>query len=81
MRRTDNETEMNLAAKESGLFISRAIDQLPEQRKMIFRLNREKHLNYHQIAETLRISRHTVKNQVSTALHQIKAFLKDLRLF
>jgi RNA polymerase sigma-70 factor (family 1) len=76
-----NETEMKLSAKESEHFISKAIDALPEQRKIIYRLNREQLLNYEQIAHVLRISRHTVKNQISSALQILRERLKSLRLF
>jgi RNA polymerase sigma-70 factor (family 1) len=81
IREISNETEMNLAAKESEQFISQAIDSLPEHRKMIYRLNREQFLNYNQIAHQLRISRHTVKNQISMALHNLRDLLKNLHLF
>jgi RNA polymerase sigma-70 factor (ECF subfamily) len=81
IREITNETEMNLVAKESGQFISRAVNKLPEQRKIIYKLNREQFLDYNQIARFLRISRHTVKNQISLALHNLRDQLKNLRLF
>ena len=77
IKESGNETEMNLSARESGFWIARAVDRLPEQRKTIFRLNRDEHLSHQQIAETLRISRHTVKNQLSSALHQLRRFLQE----
>ena len=80
IRESGNEPEMKLNAKESEQLILKAIENLPEQRKIIFRLNREQFLNYDQIAQVLRISRHTVKNQISTALHNLRDRLKNLRL-
>jgi RNA polymerase sigma-70 factor (family 1) len=76
-----NETELKLAAKESAQFISDAISQLPEQRRIIYKLNRDEQLSYEQIAQNLHISRHTVKNQISSALHQLRDCLKSLRFF
>lgn len=61
--------------KEYDHIIQKAIDQLPSQRKLIYYLNREEGLNYQQIANELHISRHTVKNQLSTALQSIRRFL------
>jgi RNA polymerase sigma-70 factor (family 1) len=81
IRETSNETETALSAKESEHLISKAIESLPEQRKIIYKLNREQLLNYNQIAQTLRISRHTVKNQISSALQNLRERLKSLRFF
>src|SRR6185312_540720 len=75
----NNDTEQRLAARESGQLISRAIENLPAQRKLIFRMNREASLSYQQIAEELQISRHTVKNQLSSALQYLRACLKSIR--
>jgi len=81
IREISNETELNLAAKESEKILSEAIDHLPAQRKLIYRLNREQLLSYDQIAEELRISRHTVKNQIFSALHTLRSFFKNFHLF
>lgn len=76
-----NETEQLLAARESGKFIARAIENLPRQRQIIFRLNREQQLSHQQIAKELNISRHTVKNQLSSALQYLRSCLKGIRMF
>lgn len=77
-----NETEDNVAAREYSQIIQKAVDQLPPQRKLIYHLNREKGLNYQEIADHLAISKHTVKNQLSTALQSIRSFLqKSAHLF
>jgi RNA polymerase sigma-70 factor (family 1) len=77
-----NETEENVVAREYNQIIQKAVDQLPPQRKLIYYLNREKGLNYQEIADHLAISKHTVKNQLSTALQSIRLYLlKSARLF
>jgi RNA polymerase sigma-70 factor (family 1) len=77
-----NETEDKVVAREYSQIIQKAVDQLPPQRKLIYYLNREKGLNYQEIADHLAISKHTVKNQLSTALQSIRLFLlKSARLF
>lgn len=70
-----NDTEALVAAKEYNAVIQKAIDQLPPQRKLIYYMNREEGMDYQQIANELHISRHTVKNQLSTALQSIRKFL------
>jgi RNA polymerase sigma-70 factor (family 1) len=77
-----NETEENVVAREYNQIIQKAVDQLPPQRKLIYQLNREKGLNYQEIADHLAISKHTVKNQLSTALQYIRLFLlNSARIF
>ena len=81
IREISNETELNMAARESEKILSQGIDHLPAQRKLIFRMNREQLLNYDQIAGELRISRHTVKNQIFNALQSLRALFKNFHLF
>ncbi|MBO9199996.1 MULTISPECIES: RNA polymerase sigma factor [Niastella] len=77
-----NETVGHVEAREYSQIIQKAVDELPPQRKLIYQLNREKGLNYQEIADRLAISKHTVKNQLSTALQSIRLFLqKSARLF
>jgi RNA polymerase sigma-70 factor (family 1) len=70
-----NESEQYLAAKEYNQIILKAIDQLPPQRKLIYQLNKENGMNYREIAHELHLSKHTVKNQLSTAVRSVKNFL------
>ncbi len=69
------ETESQVVAREYHRMLRKAIESLPPQRRLIYQLNREEGLNYRQIADELRISRHTVKNQLSTALQSIRSFI------
>jgi RNA polymerase sigma-70 factor (family 1) len=70
-----NESEQYLAAKEYNQIILKAIDQLPPQRKLIYQLNKENGMNYREIADELHLSKHTVKNQLSTAVQSVRNFL------
>jgi RNA polymerase sigma-70 factor (ECF subfamily) len=69
-----NETEARVSAREYNHIIQKAIDRLPPQRKLIYQLSKEKGLNYQEIASELRISRHTVKNHLFTAVQSIRHF-------
>ena len=77
-----NEAELHAAAKEYNLIIQKAINELPPQRRLIYKLNKEDGLNYQQIADELQISRHTVKNQLFTAMQSVRKFItRNSKLF
>lgn len=54
-----------------------AIQSLPEQRRLIFRLKYQQDLSYEEIATQLNISRHTVRNQMAAALKSVRTYLLD----
>lgn len=54
-----------------------AINQLPEKRRLIYQLSREKGLSNDEIAAQLHISKKTVENQITTALKFIREHLGD----
>ncbi len=59
--------------------IKKVIEQLPEQRKRIFKLSRLEGLKYKEIAEKLKISSKTVEVQMGKALKFLRAHLIDLK--
>ncbi|TLX74890.1 RNA polymerase sigma-70 factor [Labilibacter sediminis] len=59
--------------------ITEAINQLPEQRKRIFKLNRLEGLKYREIAERLNISPKTVEAQMGKALKFLRENLLELK--
>ncbi|MES1249452.1 MAG: RNA polymerase sigma-70 factor [Chitinophaga rupis] len=75
-----NETINLVEAKECESIIRKAVDSLPPQRQLIYRLNRDKGMSYQEIADELSVSRHTVKNQVFSALESIRKFITRHRL-
>jgi RNA polymerase sigma-70 factor (ECF subfamily) len=54
-----------------------AIEQLPEQCKVVFCLSRFDLLTYHEISERLNISVNTVKTQISRALESLRKQLEE----
>ena len=70
-----NDTELQVTAKEYNQIIQKAIDQLPTQRRLIYQLNKEEGLAYQQIADELHISKHTVKNQLFSAVQSVRRFI------
>jgi len=70
-----NETEERLLMKETRELINSAIQDLPSQRKLIFKLSREEGLSHKEIAQQLHISPLTVKKQLVLAIRNIRSSL------
>lgn len=64
--------EEDLIGSELQDQIQAAISRLPEQRQLIFRLNREEGLKYREIAQRLNISIKTVETQMSRSLRTLR---------
>jgi RNA polymerase sigma-70 factor (ECF subfamily) len=58
--------------------LEKAIDQLPPRVKQIYRLSRDQHRTVAEIADELRLSQQTVRNQLTTALSHLRSFLGRL---
>ena len=69
--------EKKLLQKESGLLIQQAINNLPDQQRMVYQLARDKGLRQEEIAEQLGISRNTVRNHMARALQSLRDFLQN----
>jgi RNA polymerase sigma-70 factor, ECF subfamily len=66
-----------LASSELELRIHRAMEQLPEQCRIVFKLSRFEELKYAEIADQLGISVKTVENHMGKALKIMREQLKD----
>jgi RNA polymerase sigma-70 factor (ECF subfamily) len=64
-------------ASELETKIYQAMDHLPEQCRLIFKLSRFEELKYAEIAEQLNISIKTVENQMGKALRIMREQLRD----
>lgn len=56
--------------------VARALEKLSEKRKMILKMNIEEGKSYQEIAEIMRISRNTVKNQLIKAKQHLRGTLE-----
>jgi RNA polymerase sigma-70 factor (ECF subfamily) len=66
-----------IMASELETRIYKALDKLPEQCRLVFKLSRFEELKYAEIAEQLSISIKTVENQMGKALKIMREQLKD----
>jgi RNA polymerase sigma-70 factor (ECF subfamily) len=61
--------------EELTFIIDQAVNELPEQCRLIFELNRNQNLSYKEIAQKMEISTKTVENQMGIALKKLRAKL------
>lgn len=69
--------EKDLQDSEVQHLLKKAIDNLPSQRRMVFKLIREEGLNYHKVSELLGISPRTVETHMSIAIKDLCETLKE----
>ena len=75
---TTDQLEELLMAKDLKKMIGHTVDQMPPQRKTIFKLSRNGHFSNDEIALQLNISKRTVEGHISAALADLR---KVLHLF
>jgi RNA polymerase sigma-70 factor (ECF subfamily) len=54
-----------------------AVQQLPAQRALIYKMRHEQGMSYDEIARELELSRHTVRNMLNLALKDIRKYLLE----
>jgi len=64
-----------LIAKETKMLMTLAIDQMPKQRRTIFKLSRQEGLSNEEIAERLSIKKENVAAHLSYAIRDLKKIL------
>jgi len=76
--RHSNDVEDLMLLNECRSILDIAVEMLPPQRQLIFRLSREEGKNYDEIAAELRISKNTVRNQLVEALRYIRGRMQNV---
>lgn len=76
MSMVSNETEEHILSNDLAKVTEEALRKLTEQQQEVFRLSRYEGVSYEEIAERLRISKHTVKYHLVNALKIVKEHLK-----
>lgn len=72
-----DDASQDLVGRELDSIVANAIDSLPDQCKLVFKLSRFENLTYAEIAEQLGISVKTVENHMVKALKVLREKLKD----
>jgi len=75
-----NQGDENLGCQELQHSIDEYLTGLPKRCREIFFLSRQQHLTNDQIAGKLGISKRTVENQLTHALHHLRGMLKDISI-
>ena len=76
-RKKEMEVHDTMEALELQERIDQAVEQLPPERKKIFKMSRNEDLKYKEIAEKLNLSIKTVEVQMSKALKHLRSHLSD----
>jgi RNA polymerase sigma-70 factor, ECF subfamily len=69
---SEESIEANIYAQELELSLDLAIENMPEQRKLIYKLSRKEGLSNDEIAKRLNLNKRTVENQISLALAALR---------
>ena len=77
IRKKEQEVHDNVVALELQEKIESVIEQLPPERKKIFKMSRFEELKYKEIAEKLNLSVKTVEVQMSKALKYLRQHLSE----
>lgn len=71
----DDLLEERLLAEELGLLLDIAVDKMPPQRKLIFKMSRKDGLSNEEISCRLNINKRTVENHITQALADLRKLL------
>jgi RNA polymerase sigma-70 factor (ECF subfamily) len=78
LAQADTNTTQELLDYQNGEKLFRqAVQQLPAQRGLVFKLRHEQGLSYDDIARELGVSRHTVRNLLNLASQNIRSYLLE----
>lgn len=72
-----NNGQRQLELKELAHRLHMAVEQLPDQCRLVFKLVKEDGLKFHEVAEILGISQRTVETQIYRAVKKLKKVLLD----
>ena len=74
--RPADDTSALLSYRETRTIIETAVEQLPEQQKLVYKLSREDGLSHQEIAGHLGVTVNTVKSHIGKALKTLRDILK-----
>lgn len=67
--------EPSIYSDELHVLLEKAVALLPPQRKEVYKLKYQERLSYDEISARLNLSKNTIRNHMSRALEDIRAYL------
>jgi RNA polymerase sigma-70 factor (ECF subfamily) len=77
IQQSHNRTEDELIYQDLERLSKQAIEQMPEQQRLVFEMSRDKGMSHEEIATALGISPNTVKVHIFNSLKHIRNFLQQ----
>ena len=72
----ENLTEILLIEKENKAILENVISRMPPQQRLVYKLAKQEGLTRDQIAHSLNVSPHTVKNHLGAAVEFLQGYFK-----
>lgn len=73
-----DESQKRIEDKDLNSMIQHAIDELPQQQRLVYQMNKLEDKSYHEIANTVGLSKNTVRNHVAAAAKIIRLKVGNL---
>lgn len=77
----DEYTVQKVSTDDLLCMVELAIDNMPEQRRKVFRMSRYENMSYSEISQALDISPKTVQYHISSALAELRKLLNSMLFF
>lgn len=77
----DEYTVQKVSTDDLLCMVELAIDNMPEQRRKVFRMSRYENMSYSEISQALDISPKTVQYHISSALAELRKLLNSVLFF
>jgi RNA polymerase sigma-70 factor (ECF subfamily) len=72
-----NDTEEQVLLNDTRKVLEAAIELLPEQQRLVYKLCHQEGLKYHEVAKKLNLSTHTVQSYMKLALRFLRNYISS----
>jgi|SRR5699024_7083066 len=76
-----DQSQKRIEEKDLLDIIHKAVDELPKQQRLVYRMNKLEDKSYHEIADAIGLSKNTVRNHIASASKIIRLKLHNLFFF
>lgn len=67
-----------LVASDLQLLVDMVVEQMPDQRRVVYKMSREQGLSNSEIAEKIGVTKKTVENHINSALKALRSVIKTI---